>query len=138
MVSLKGYSSEIILPVVQDIIYWIEDNLSKDLSVNVISKKSGYSHWYFQRQFAIATGFTLANYINCRKMTIAADMLKNSNCSISQISLELGFKGQATFCRIFRRQFSMSPTFYRKNEIILRDKMQKRITINVKVDKKSH
>ena len=59
------------IPVVQGIVDWIEAHILDTLPVSTIAKKSGYSHWYFQRQFAMVTGCTLANYVSRRKMTIA-------------------------------------------------------------------
>ena len=50
------------IPVVQGIVDWIEAHIFDTLSVSAIAKKSGYSHWYFQRQFAMVTGCTLASY----------------------------------------------------------------------------
>lgn len=43
------------IPVVQGIVDWIEAHIFDTLSVSAIAKKSGYSHWYFQRQFAMVT-----------------------------------------------------------------------------------
>ncbi len=37
------------IPVVQGIVDWIEAHIFDTLSVSAIAKKSGYSHWYFQR-----------------------------------------------------------------------------------------
>ena len=37
------------IPVVQGIVDWIEAHILDTLPVSTIAKKSGYSHWYFQR-----------------------------------------------------------------------------------------
>lgn len=55
------------IPVVQGIVDWIEAHIFDTLSVSAIAKKSGYSHWYFQRQFAMVTGCTLASYVRPTK-----------------------------------------------------------------------
>lgn len=113
-----------IIPIVIDIIEWIEDNIFTALPVTAISRKSGYSHWYFQRQFALITGYTLGTYVSRRKMTIAAGILKQTQDSALSISLLLGFEGQSTFCRTFRRHFGMSPTSYRRHPAQLEERMQ--------------
>ena len=113
-----------IIPIVIDIIEWIEDNIFTALPVTAISRKSGYSHWYFQRQFALITGYTLGTYVSRRKMTIAAGILKQTQDSALSISLLLGFEGQATFRRTFRRHFGMSPTSYRRHPAQLEERMQ--------------
>ncbi len=94
-----------IIPIVIDIIEWIEDNIFTALPVTAISRKSGYSHWYFQRQFALITGYTLGTYVSRRKMTIAAGILKQTKDSALSISLLLGFEGQATFLPYFPSSF---------------------------------
>ncbi|MDR6257183.1 AraC family mar-sox-rob regulon transcriptional activator [Klebsiella variicola] len=98
------------IPVVQGIVDWIEAHILDTLPVSTIAKKSGYSHWYFQRQFAMVTGCTLANYVSRRKMTIATIYLTQTQASIQSISQCLGYDGQAAFCRTFHRHFGMSPT----------------------------
>lgn len=74
------------IPVVQGIVDWIEAHIFDTLSVSAIAKKSGYSHWYFQRQFAMVTGCTLASYVSRRKMTIATIYLTQTQASIQSIS----------------------------------------------------
>ena len=82
------------IPVVQGIVDWIEAHIFDTLSVSAIAKKSGYSHWYFQRQFAMVTGCTLASYVSRRKMTIATIYLTQTQASIQSISQCLGYDGQ--------------------------------------------
>ncbi|UZK99921.1 AraC family transcriptional regulator [Klebsiella pneumoniae] len=103
------------IPVVQGIVDWIEAHIFDTLSVSAIAKKSGYSHWYFQRQFAMVKGCTLASYVSRRKMTIATIYLTQTQASIQSISQCLGYEGQAAFCRTFHRHFGMSPTRYRRD-----------------------
>ncbi len=74
------------IPVVQGIVDWIEAHILDTLPVSTIAKKSGYSHWYFQRQFAMVTGCTLANHVSRRKMTIATIYLTQTQASIQSIS----------------------------------------------------
>jgi len=94
------------IPVVQGIVDWIEAHIFDTLSVSAIAKKSGYSHWYFQRQFAMVTGCTLASYVSRRKMTIATIYLTQTQASIQSISQCLGYEGQAAFCRTFHRHLA--------------------------------
>ncbi len=85
------------IPVVQGIVDWIEAHIFDTLSVSAIAKKSGYSHWYFQRQFAMVTGCTLASYVSRRKMTIATIYLTQTQASIQSISQCLGYEGTSRF-----------------------------------------
>lgn len=80
------------IPVVQGIVDWIEAHIFDTLPVSAIAKKSGYSHWYFQRQFAMVTGCTLANYVSRRKMSIATIYLTQTQASMQSISECLGYE----------------------------------------------
>lgn len=112
------------IPVVQGIVDWIEAHIFDTLPVSAIAKKSGYSHWYFQRQFAMVTGCTLASYVSRRKMTIATIYLTQTEASMQSISQRLGYDGQAAFCRTFHRHFGMSPTRYRREAPVTEANMQ--------------
>jgi AraC family mar-sox-rob regulon transcriptional activator len=85
------------IPVVQGIVDWIEAHIFDTLPVSAIAKKSGYSHWYFQRQFAMVTGCTLASYVSRRKMTIATIYLTQTEASMQSISQCLGYDGTGRF-----------------------------------------
>lgn len=69
-----------IIPIVIDISSSGSKTTFLPLPVTAISRKSGYSHWYFQRQFALITGYTLGTYVSRRK-TIAAGILKQTQDS---------------------------------------------------------
>ncbi|VTM54754.1 regulatory protein [Klebsiella pneumoniae] len=85
------------IPVVQGIVDWIEAHIFDTLSVSAIAKKSGYSHWYFQRQFAMVTGCTLASYVSRRKMTIATIYLTQTQASDTEYFSVPGIRGTSRF-----------------------------------------
>lgn len=109
--------------VIWEIISWIESDLSRPMSIAIVAEKAGYSKWYLQRLFKLVTGYSLADYIRRRRMTVAAKMLKNSCQTVSAIYLQIGFEENAVFTRAFHRQFGMSPTQYRAIEDYVADEM---------------
>jgi len=111
------------IPVVQGIVDWIEAHIFDTLSVSAIAKKSGYSHWYFQRQFAMVTGCTLATIY-----------LTQTQASIQSISQCLGYEGQAAFCRTFHRHFGMSPTRYRRDTPGKESNMQYPLRVGMEIE----
>ncbi|WLS78559.1 superoxide response transcriptional regulator SoxS [Erwinia pyri] len=92
---------------------WIEGNLDKTLSIDEVAAKSGYSKWHLQRMFRTVTKQTLGNYIRERRLTLAAEALRQTQRPVFDIAMQYGYDSQQTFSRVFRRQFSQTPTAYR-------------------------
>lgn len=102
--------------VITDIIYWIEENLEKDLKLENVSQKSGYSKWHLQRMFKEQTGLTLASYIRARRLSCAAAELRLQRTPLLDIALKYRFDSQQTFSRAFKKLFNMTPYNYRRKE----------------------
>lgn len=93
---------------------WIEENIYQLLSMDVISKKSGYTKWHLQKMFKRFTGHTMSEYVRSRRLCKAAMMLKFSNMPILDISNELRFSSQQSFTRSFTSFYSVSPARFRE------------------------
>ncbi|MFD1802123.1 helix-turn-helix domain-containing protein [Mixta tenebrionis] len=98
---------------IQDLIAWIEDNLTEALNINTIAQKSGYSKWHMQRLFKEMTGQTVAAYARKRRLTKSAMALRLTRLSLIDIALRYGFDTQQNFTRAFRNQFALTPHAYR-------------------------
>lgn len=99
--------------IIQTLTDWIERNLDKTLSVEEVAARSGYSKWHLQRMFRTVTRQTLGNYIRERRLTLAAEALRQTQRPVFDIAMQYGYDSQQTFSRVFRRQFSQTPTAYR-------------------------
>lgn len=113
-----------LLSVIEGVLFWIEDNINNKLSVGDIARKSGYSRWYFQRKFTLVTGYTLANYISRRKMTIAAEILLSTTLSALNVAVMLGYEDQSTFSRAFCRHYGVPPNVYRHHVELSPERLQ--------------
>ncbi len=98
---------------IQDILEWIEFNLAEELTLRVLEEKTGYSQWHFQKSFKEVTGMSPGVYIKNRKMAIASDLLTETNSSITEIAMYLGYRQQSAFCRSFRQHYHLTPRQYR-------------------------
>ncbi len=101
---------------IKELIDWIQDNLEKPLSINIVARKSGYSPWHLQRLFKEATGDSLAKYIRKERLQNAASDLVNSHRSIADIACQYQFDSHQSFSRAFKKMFAMTPTSYRKKK----------------------
>jgi len=66
------------------------------------------------RFFKRATGRTMTNYVNELRLGLASELLTNTDLSILEIALRVGFENYSHFCRQFRRNKGCTPRALRK------------------------
>lgn len=101
--------------IINTLTIWIDKNLGKTLSIDEVAAKSGYSKWHLQRMFRTVTKQTLGGYIRERRLTLAAEALRQTHRPVYDIAMQYGYDSQQTFARVFRRQFAQTPTAYRNS-----------------------
>uniref|UniRef100_A0A3B0LZ32 Right origin-binding protein n=1 Tax=Arsenophonus endosymbiont of Trialeurodes vaporariorum TaxID=235567 RepID=A0A3B0LZ32_9GAMM len=103
--------------VINDIVNWLESQLQRHegIKIDTIANKSGYSKWHLQRIFKQLKGCTLGEYARKRRLLEAARLLREDKFSILDIALQYGFSSQATFTRIFKKQFNTTSAKFRQN-----------------------
>ena len=67
-------------------INYIEEHLLDDISISDIAETAYISPFYFQKVFSIYTGYSVSEYIRCRRLYCAALDLKSKNISIIDIA----------------------------------------------------
>ena len=95
---------------ISDIISYINDNLSEDLSLENLASKFYISKYHLLRLFKKHTGYTPYNYIH--KRLITAKGLLKEGLNISQVCHECGFNDYSNFIRAFSKEFGISPKKY--------------------------
>jgi len=107
---------------VQEIINFIEDNITENICIDDVSKYIGYSKFYLNKMFSIYTGMSIMFYVRKRKMEYAMYDL-NKNLDIIDIAFKYGFNSRRTFSRLFTSFYGMSPSKYRDNSNVLSPKI---------------
>jgi AraC-like DNA-binding protein len=96
---------------VSSMINYINENLSSDLSLDVLSGKFYTSRYHLLREFKRYTGCTLHQYIRRKRLISAKELLKNGH-SVSDACSLTGFGDYSNFIRSFRTEFGISPGKY--------------------------
>jgi len=91
----------------------IEAHLFSSLTLDELSDLTNTSLSAFQRQFKKIYGTTPANYIKNKRLERAANLLKLSDLSITQISHECVFSDIAHFSNSFKEKYNSTPSEYR-------------------------
>lgn len=105
--------------IINKVIDYIEDHIKEELTLSIVSANFGISDYHFNRMFKTVTGITLKQYILKRKLSKALELLKETNRTILDTALELGFEYPEVFSRAFKRQFGISPNHYREGSYLL-------------------
>ncbi len=103
-------------PLIRNIKNYIESNLGFDLCIQNIADAFFYNPRYLCRLFKKETGRSLNDYILSRRLKRAKKLLTTTNYSVIDISAEIGFKNVTYFNRVFKSEFQITPTAYRRQK----------------------
>ncbi len=98
---------------VRDLLSWIPDHLTDDLSVPALARQINLSERQFTRVFRAETGVTAADHVESVRLDSACRLLETTNRSIQQIARTCGFGTPETMHRTFRRRLNTTPGDYR-------------------------
>lgn len=96
---------------------FIEKNLADPLPLPLVAKQAGLSESHFCRVFKAATGLTLTDYINRRRIEWAKKELLKPQARVSEIAFHIGYQSLSQFNRSFSRFTGNSPTNFRREEL---------------------
>lgn len=95
---------------------YMEENLEKTITLQDLSKYTGYSVSHFSMIFKKHTGHSPLSYFNLLKVKKACELLETTELKINQISYMVGFADPLYFTRQFTRVVGISPRNYRRLE----------------------
>jgi AraC family transcriptional regulator len=100
---------------VQRALWFVENRLSDEMSLNGIADVVGVSPHHLARAFGAATGRSLMNYARGRRLTEAVRRLVDGDASILAVALDHGYGSHGAFTRAFRDEFGVTPEAFRRN-----------------------
>jgi AraC-like DNA-binding protein len=86
---------------------------AQPLDVAALARQAHVSPAHFSRRFKEAFGESPHQYVLTRRVERAQELLRNTDLSISEICLEVGFQSLGSFSATFHRVAGMTPTAYR-------------------------
>ena len=92
---------------------YLNKNYAENITLDVLADYAGFSRYTLSRMFSRHTGATFIQYLNARRVDMAAEMLSQSDLPVTQVALRVGFGSIATFNRVFRTQKGCTPSQYR-------------------------
>lgn len=96
-----------------NIIDYINENISEELSIEILSEKFYISKYYLMHKFKVQTGYTVHNYILQKRLMFSLDMIKKGS-ALYEVCDKCGFGDYSSFVRAFKKMFGVSPKNYYK------------------------
>ncbi len=97
-------------------LHYIEENLTKRLTLADVASAAGMSKYYFANAFRRAVGCTCIDYINSMRCHLAQSLLAKGEHTVSEVCYLCGFENLSYFSRTFHRYMGMLPSACRKKE----------------------
>jgi transcriptional regulator GlxA family with amidase domain len=98
---------------VRDLLAWLRDHLTDDLSVAALARQMNLSERQFTRVFKSEVGATAAEHVETVRLESACRLLETTNRTIEQVAKSCGFGTPETMNRAFRRRLSTTPGEHR-------------------------
>ncbi|SKB07114.1 transcriptional regulator, AraC family with amidase-like domain [Prosthecobacter debontii] len=97
----------------RDLQVWMQENLTKDLSVPALATKAAMSERNFQRVFTREIGMPPSQYVEEMRIEAVRRKLERSTQGMEEIAQACGFSSADVMGRSFMRQLHITPTEYR-------------------------
>ena len=98
-----------------ELLNYISNNLDSKISLDSLSKVSGYSPFFLHRKFKEEYGEAIGSYLMRQRIETAAYLLAVSKLPISEIKFLVGYSTDSSFNKAFKKILYISPRSYREN-----------------------
>lgn len=92
----------------------MERRLTEKLQLPELAAAAGVSKCHFARAFKQSVGHPPHQYLMLRRIAVAAELIKATDRSLTEISLDIGCSDQSHFSRMFARITGETPRDYRR------------------------
>ncbi|MDF0516930.1 AraC family transcriptional regulator [Bradyrhizobium yuanmingense] len=95
------------------VMQYIDDNLAAKVTLQNLAVVAGLSRMHFAAQFRAAVGLRPHEYLLKRRIERAQELLRQTDVSLVDIALTVGFQTQAHFTTVFKRFVGDTPYQWR-------------------------
>jgi len=95
---------------------FIESHITEPVTLHMLAQAAGYSPWHAARIFKELTGKNPFDYIRERRLTRAAETLRDEDVKVVDVALDFVFESHEGFTRAFSKHFGISPRRFIKEK----------------------
>ena len=93
----------------------IDTQYSQPLDLDELARIANFSRYHFLRAFRAAFYATPHEYLTRKRVERAKELLAESELTVTEICLEVGFESLGSFSTLFHKIVGWSPSIYRAN-----------------------
>ena len=93
---------------------YIENHYKEQLTLDLLAAEANVNKYYLAHAYKQAYGISPINYMIARRIQEGKRLLVETDLSLSQIAIILGFSSASYFSQSFRKAEGISPAEYRK------------------------
>lgn len=105
---------------IQNAIDYVEAHLAEEIDFDAVARESFSSTHHFQRVFSILCGYTLGEYIRCRRLTLAGTELAEGGAKVIDVAAKYGYESPDSFCKAFQKFHGITPSQARGEGAVLK------------------
>lgn len=98
---------------VQTAVEYLSTHYAEQIKVGDIAALVGYDEFYTMKLFKKFCGWSIVDYLNGIRTTLACDLLEKTDGSSCQIAQSVGYQSATYFNRQFKKTFGMTPSEFR-------------------------
>ena len=102
------------------VVKYIRENLAENLTIEKLSDMACMSKAHFFRSFKREFGLSPVEFIIQERVKLAKRLLADPSTSVTDASYRVGFQNVNYFCTIFKKYEGTTPTYFKKNLLILK------------------
>lgn len=106
---------------INEVVHFIEENFSKELTIDELAKVANYSKFHFNRVFRKVTNESVYQFIKRVRLERANCYLWRSDMSIAEIAEKCGFTSASNFSYNYKKHFGLSATDQRISFLEIKD-----------------
>ena len=92
---------------------YIDENYTKNISLDDVSKVVNISPYYFSKLFKEEAGVNFIDYLTKKRIDYAKELLEDNTYSIKEVCAMCGYSDPNYFSRIFKKKENVTPSEYR-------------------------
>lgn len=100
--------------VMNNVLIYVNSNLTDEININDIAKRFGLSRSHFMHLFKQYTSYSFVEYLSLRRVQEAERLLTLPELTLTEIASRVGFGSVASFTRVFKEVYKILPSEYRK------------------------
>ncbi|HBF86133.1 MAG TPA: hypothetical protein DDW54_00480 [Clostridiales bacterium] len=93
---------------------YVSENFATVSSLEEVANAVYISKYYLCRLFSEELGLSFNKFLNKVRLRHAEKLLSETKKSVGEIAMECGFSDPAYFCKVFGKQFGVTPAVFKK------------------------